>query len=517
MRGEHQPQPGDRDLGLALAVLRVARGWTQGKLAQESSVRASSISDYEGGKTSPELDSLRRLLKAMDYGFAELELAEQFLSALRLRRSCPMEDVAPAAGTDPVADQVAELAQQVGGAVHRLTDAIAYLVRDRGAVGPPERPRTPAATPSAADRDQAPALWERLKAYPFAVQVGLVRETPEFHSWALAELLCNESDTVVPHQPAQAIELARLAIEIAERVPGSSPWRSAMVAYCWAHLGNARRVHGTLPAADEAFQHAEAAWQEGKTSGLAPDLLDLFRLFDLKSSLRSDQRRMGEALELLDQAAQADPGQKRRGLLLLKKAQVLEAMGELERAIATLFEAEPWITPEEPRLYLCLRQNLVDFLSKVQQFEEAAALLPEARAIIQQSANDIDYLRLRWVEARILAGMGQTEDAIALFNRVRAAFARRGIAFDTALISLELATIHARLGNTEAVKSLARHMAPIFQAQAVPREALAALALFRQAAEREMVSLGMAEQLVSYLRRAQFDPDLKFEATKSSG
>lgn len=516
MRGEHQPQPDDRDLGLALAVLRVARGWTQGRLSQASGVRASSISDYEGGKTSPELDSLRRLLKAMDYGFAELELAEQFLSALRLRRSGAAED-APAVGVgDPVADQVAELAHQVGGAVHRLTDAIAYLVRERGTAAPPAAAHAASGTPSAADRLQAPDLWERLNAYPFAVQVGLVRETPDFRCWALAEHLCLESETVASHQPARAIELARLACEIAERLPGSAHWRSAMTAFCWAHLGNARRVHGTLPAAEEAFHHAEIAWQEGHSSGLAAELLDLSRLFDLKASLRCAQRRRAEALELLDQAAQADAGQQRRAMLLLKKAHVLEETGDLERAIATLLEAEPWIGAEEPRLHLVLRHNLVDFLSKAQHFEEAAALLPQAREISQQSANEFDYLRLRWVEARILAGTGQTENAIGLFNRVRAAFARRGIAFDTALVSLELATIHARLGNTDAVKSLARHMAPIFQAQAVPREALAALALFRQAAEREMVSLGMAEQLVSYLRRAQYDPELKFEEIQNA-
>ncbi len=84
--------------------------------------------------------------------------------------------------------------------------------------------------------------------------------------------------------------------------------------------------------------------------------------------------------------------------------------------------------------------------------------------------------------------------------------------YDTALVSLELATIFAREGRTDAVKALARHMAPIFQAQGVHREALAALALFRQAAESEEVTADLARRLLDYLHRARQDPKLRFEA-----
>lgn len=65
---------------------------------------------------------------------------------------------------------------------------------------------------------------------------------------------------------------------------------------------------------------------------------------------------------------------------------------------------------------------------------------------------------------------------------------------------------------TREVKELAREMAPVFQAQGVHREALAALRLFCQAAEKEAATLDLARRLVDYLERARHDPGLRFAA-----
>jgi hypothetical protein len=121
-------------------------------------------------------------------------------------------------------------------------------------------------------------------------------------------------------------------------------------------------------------------------------------------------------------------------------------------------------------------------------------------------------IRLRWVEGRIADGLGRTGQAIEILNQVRGEFASRSMDYDTALVSLELATIFAREGRADSVKALARHMAPIFRAQGVHREALAALALFRQAAESEEVTADLARRFLEYLYRARQDPKLRFEA-----
>jgi len=108
--------------------------------------------------------------------------------------------------------------------------------------------------------------------------------------------------------------------------------------------------------------------------------------------------------------------------------------------------------------------------------------------------------------------MGKKEKAISALTWVREEFASRGIAYDVALSTLELAVLYLEEGWTAKVKELARQMAPIFKAQGVHREALAALQLFRDAAERETATAELARRVVDYLCRARHNPGLKFEA-----
>ena len=54
-------------------------------------------------------------------------------------------------------------------------------------------------------------------------------------------------------------------------------------------------------------------------------------------------------------------------------------------------------------------------------------------------------------------------------------------------------------------------MVPVFESRDVHQEALAALLLFRQAAEAEEVTLGLLERLSDYLQRARRNPELRFK------
>jgi len=159
----------------------------------------------------------------------------------------------------------------------------------------------------------------------------------------------------------------------------------------------------------------------------------------------------------------------------------------------------------EPR-----HSNLAWNLTHLGRFPQANALLPEVQALTAQLGNELDTLRLRWLEGRIAAGLGRTEEALAALSEVRSRFAELDIAYDAALATLEVAVLHLEQGRTGEVKELAMEMAPIFQAQGVHREALAALQLFCEAAKKEAVTVELARRLVEYLYRAQHDPELRF-------
>ncbi len=51
----------------------------------------------------------------------------------------------------------------------------------------------------------------------------------------------------------------------------------------------------------------------------------------------------------------------------------------------------------------------------------------------------------------------------------------------------------------------------IFKAQGVHREALAALRLFYEAARKEETTAELARDLVDYLKKARYHPELRFD------
>jgi hypothetical protein len=118
---------------------------------------------------------------------------------------------------------------------------------------------------------------------------------------------------------------------------------------------------------------------------------------------------------------------------------------------------------------------------------------------------------VRWTEGRIAAGLGHNSEAIEVLQELRQVFAERGIAYDAALITLELAALHAREGRFAEVKELSLEMSEIFRAHDVHREGLAALLFFQKAAERERVTAKLAREIAAFLEKLRVDPALRFE------
>ena len=205
-------------------------------------------------------------------------------------------------------------------------------------------------------RKGAPALLEKLCRHPFERQLALIRDTGRFRTWGLCEFLCAESERIAPADPKRAEELALLAVEVVsfleEWQPAEQIWLDQLRGYAWAHLGNARRVSGNLPAAEEAFSSAEALWRPANDN--AGDVLGYeARYFALKASLRRAQRLLPEALVLLDQALSAEPDPSLRARILINKAKTCEEMGRIEEAIEILAGARSFAAIDgEPRIRL---------------------------------------------------------------------------------------------------------------------------------------------------------------------
>jgi tetratricopeptide (TPR) repeat protein len=232
----------------------------------------------------------------------------------------------------------------------------------------------------------------------------------------------------------------------------------------------------------------------------------------MEASVRIEQLRLREALVLLDQALASKPRNEMKDRLLINKARALEFLGHYEEAIETLQQMAPDLGKGDPRLNWLRRFTWMANLGHLERYGEAEEKLPELQALTARLGNALDGVRVRWLAGRIAAGLGRRQESLETLSQVREEFASRGIAYDTAQANLELAVLYLEAGQNAAVKALARQMAPIFRAQGVHQGALAALQLFRDAAEREALTLDLARRLAAYLQRARYNPELRFEA-----
>jgi tetratricopeptide (TPR) repeat protein len=358
-------------------------------------------------------------------------------------------------------------------------------------------------------------LVAELLAEPPGRRARLLETESRFWTWPLAELLVEAVRETSFRDPAGAERLAGLVLGLAGRggclpEPPYRGRRGDLLARTWAGLGNARRLRSDLAGAGRAFAAAHACLRQGTR-----DALERAHLIDLEASLAIDQRRFADALRLLGRAAAVyeEYGEVHRaGRSRVKMATVHGKAGEPERAIPLLYAALSLIEAgREPRLDLSIRHNLMTALADAGRALEARRLFAESRDLYGRFPEPWAENRRSWLQGKIARGLGQLPEAEAAFAAARDGFLADGIPYDTALVTLELAALYAEAGRTAELRRLAAETAPVFLSRQIHREALVALAFFRQAVETEVEIAGVIARVGAYLKRAQDDPGLAFE------
>lgn len=369
-----------------------------------------------------------------------------------------------------------------------------------------------------AERREAGRLWREVRSLDLAARRELVWEDSRFQCWGFFELLLDKARWTVLEEPKKAEEMLRLALDVAEHldpaVYGPGSVESAQ-GRAWAGLGNALRVLADFRPAEHAFRQAELHLASGWL-----DPLDEALLLEYKASLRRAQRRFGEALEMLDSAialyreVNEPQGQ---GRAMMGKGLVLRYNNDPEAASACFRESLFLLDGgEEPRLLALSQTNLIGCLVDSGRAEEAAALIPESVKLIEEVGHRTDLLHLRWIEGLAAVALGRDEQAERIFLELIDAFTHDRLAYNVALVSLDLSAVYARQGRTADVKRLAAGMLPIFQSCEVHREAIAALIVFQRAAEMEQLSVGLVEEVTTFLKRVRTNPHLRFRDSSES-
>jgi len=471
-------------LGWVLTCWRSWFGWTKKRLGQDLGWQdASSLTRYEHGDQELFRPMLVTILAALPLPDPELAADVMIAAHGLVLPARPEEPASPTCLSPAERGALARAAMAAGLA------AAEALYRDQV--------RRMKAEKAEAARREAEEAWATLQAAPPEARRRLIPVFPEYRTVALAARVCEASVRAAAAKASKARELAELALFIAGQE--AETLRSRAQGYCWAFIGNARRVAEDFDGADKAFKQAWTLWEAGVNCELLPES----RLLDLEASLRRAERRFPQALKLLDRARKAsgeDPVAVSR--ILLKKDRVLNYMGDIEGALAALAEAAPIVEASgNLGLLYALRFNLTEDLCGLERYDEVANLLPQVRELAMEQNSERELTRVLWLEAKLDAGQSRIEAAVRGLQLVRRDFLDHDLPYDAALASLDLAVVWLRTGRTAEVRELASEMEAIFRAKKIRREALAAILLFCEAAKEETATMELVRHAIAEIEK----------------
>lgn len=367
---------------------------------------------------------------------------------------------------------------------------------------------------AARERALGRELFEELMHHPAARQHLLVGNSLRFRSRTLCEILLQESFEAGFRDVARSLELARLAVALvellAEESCGSAEILDSLKARAWAQLGNAYRVNQDYSQAEGAFAHTESYLSSRGRIGL----IDKARVLDLLASLRKDQHRFAEAVQILDRVGSIYRRLGQWHLLgrtLQQKAVVVGETGDTETQISLLRRSLDLLDPQEdPRIFLAARHNLILALNDSRRSREAFALLFHTRPLYLKLGDRMNLLRLRWLEGMVARGLQRNDQAEAAFREVRDAFLDLGLQYDAALAALDLAGVYIQQGKRDEVCRIAEETLSIFQAGNMHRDAILALMVLSNAVRQEQAGVETVQRISDFLKKSRNNPELRF-------
>jgi hypothetical protein len=455
-----------------------------------------------GGPAHPNPHDLERFL------LGELAQPETNTVTAHLMRGCPQcrRRMAPLAAA--LFGRVGDRIHLAGEAAIDYDDAITHAFQNAGGLRH-EAPGRPAAAPRAAAR---PAVltdppgsgeWEaRAASAGPAPRAEGSRTRQTMRDRERCEALL-ERCVELRHRDAEALVLtATLAVNLAERIEGGRTTNLEVVdlrARSWAELGNALRIADDMTGSESAL--ARSLEISGAGSG---DPLLLARQMDLAASLLKDRRRFEEANALLTCVGEiyeflGDDQAAGRALISqgITASVALDPAGAVQLLGAGLRKIDP---ERDPQLALASVHSLVWCLVDCGDLTLARRLFAITRDLYAQAGAPLIDLRARWLEARILSGLGDDEVAEATLREVRSQFEQASLFYDAALVTLDLVEILMRQGVGEEIERLLDETAAVFRARQIGRETLATLLKLREVTVENRLTTALLRRVARDLR-----------------
>jgi tetratricopeptide (TPR) repeat protein len=336
-----------------------------------------------------------------------------------------------------------------------------------------------------------------------------IRDSRELWTWGLCEVLLERISSFRHEDAREMLRLAGLAREAADRLDPKVYGEEQVVdmrARSWGEFASACRHQDNLAQAEWSIQRALELYKQGSGSPMIRA-----RLSEITAGILCHQRHFQPALRALDLSFSlyVCQSQMRDALrVLIGRGIHTGRSGDPELALlilarALVFSAEHKV--DDPKLTFITLHNILLFRVERGEFTEARRQLFEMRPLYARHAGAVDSLKLRWIEAKIAAGLGDDERAEKGFQEVREEFNRRGQVYHAAIMGLELAALWLRQGRLADVKRMVGEILEVFRSRHVARETIAALLVLREAVERDRASQELILGVASLIELHQAD------------
>lgn len=362
------------------------------------------------------------------------------------------------------------------------------------------------------DRHRAAGLAALLSSMTPDEQRQAIAQEPRFQSRAVAEALIDRSlGTEGPLHPDRRLLFGRLALSVTRTLTAiEEPEALAhLTARAQGSLGDAHRLRGDLNRARGRVRRARAALAP------APDGRTEAWLGTLDAEVSKDLGLYPEAIQQLERA---------ESLALHADAEDLAAEARWRRAVVhglaghhlvaaeALAEAEARIDrAEHPRSFLLARHHRIWHLDTAGQTEEAGELFDASAGLYRSFQEEVWFpMHRTWLEARLCHRSGLLDEAQALYGEIWTVAFTGGEPRDLVLISLDLSKTYIPQGRHLPAWQLTTRLIPLLQSWGVHRRILHAWALLRHGFGTQTATVGLVEEIQSFMTRGWRNPEMPF-------
>lgn len=354
-----------------------------------------------------------------------------------------------------------------------------------------------------AERKLGEVLWdERLRSADPGQRLLFVRTDSNFWCWGLFDRVHNISKERRKDLPLEALDLAYLALEVADRLP-TDRYPASLIndarASAYGTIGNSKRILGDLAGCGEALDHATELLEDG-----TGDPLEEANLVSLRVSWLCELGRLEEAEELLETALECARQVRDRQLegRLLVQMSSMFAFHDPARGLDLAYRALATLSPGVDRDLDLIGRYLVMLMHcELGNLQEARAMFNAFSDDFAGEDTAIWQGKLLQFEAAMARKAGELDNAENLFRKLIDHFGQHDMRHDLTLAALDLAEVlTAKREFLEAFKIL-EAVYPILEGWGAGREVLRAWLMVQEAVRVESLEAATFKEATKILRR----------------